>query len=726
MTLTTPEIDPITFEVLRHRLWAINDEAGSTIKRISGSPIATEAYDFNTGILTAGGDMLIIGIYITTHASVQDIIIKNILKDYADNPGIGEDDMFITNDPYYGALHQADVTCVAPIHWKGELVAWCGCTIHQIDVGGPVPGSFAVGAKSIYEEPPPIPPMKIVEGGVLRRDLEREYLRRSRTPALVGLDLRAQIAANNVAKTRTRQLIESYGLDTVRAVMDRMMDYVTTRFRDRLRELPDGTWRHVSFVEHDGLENKVYPCRLTATKSGDTLTLDFTETADQAPALINGCYSGLRGGIMSSLLPMLCYDMPWSPAGLWRVIDLKTKKGTMVDAEWPAGVSMAPISACWAARVAVNVCLGKMLAASETLRDRAMASWQGGWPGQNLAGVNQRGEPFGTMIMDSMAGGTGARTWKDGVDSGGILSSLGSAIANVETNEYFYPLLYLYRRQVADSGGPGKFRGGVSASYGFVPYGIPRPLMCALFSHGVEQPPSSGIGGGYPGGAAQFALVRDSNIWELLQAGQMPETLYDLDGKLEFTPPKTVTQISPSDVFHCHYPGGGGYGDPLERDPELVAADIERGLVSLDAACNIYGVVVDTQNRLDLEATDRQRAELRASRHAHFSAGPVLQPSGSVSGVQPMGESLEVVEIGGRRYVRCRHCGTITSLADDNYKEHLPTGEFPLRRGGPVTAPYHDRGRFILREFYCPGCWNLIEVETNLKGEPSIRDVDLA
>ncbi|MDP2663351.1 MAG: hydantoinase B/oxoprolinase family protein, partial [Dehalococcoidia bacterium] len=433
--MTEPDIDPITFEVLRHRLWAINDEAGSTIKRISGSPIATEAYDFNTGILNAQGDMLIIGVYITTHASVQDIIIKNILKDYAENPGIGEDDMFITNDPYYGALHQSDVTLVAPIHWKGELVAWCGCTIHQIDVGGPVPGSFAVGAHSIYEEPPPIPPMKIVEGGVLRRDLEREYLRRSRTPALVGLDLRAQIAANNVAKTRTLQLIESYGIDTVRAVMDRMMDYVAARFRDRLKELPDGIWKHVSFVEHDGLEDKVYPCWLTATKSGDRLTLDFTEAAAQAPALINGCYSGLRGGIMSSVLPMLCYDMPWSPAGLWRAIDLKTKKGTMVDAEWPAGVSMAPISACWAARVAVNVCLGKMLAASDTLRDHAMASWQGAWPGQNLAGINQRGEPFGTMILDSMAGGSGARTWKDGVDTGGILSSLGSATANVETNE---------------------------------------------------------------------------------------------------------------------------------------------------------------------------------------------------------------------------------------------------------------------------------------------------
>ncbi|HLB12520.1 MAG TPA: hydantoinase B/oxoprolinase family protein, partial [Dehalococcoidia bacterium] len=717
------DIDPITFEVLRHRLWAINDEAGATIKRISGSPVATEAYDFNTGILTAQGDMLVIGIYITTHASVQDIIIRNILQDYAENPGIGEDDMFITNDPYYGALHQPDVTCVAPVHWKGELVAWCGCTVHQIDVGGPVPGSFTVGARSIYEEAPPIPPLKIVEGGVLRRDLEREYLRRSRTAPLVALDLRAQIAANNVAKARIQELIKSYGLDTVKAVMTRMIDYVEVRFRARLRELPDGTWRHVSFVEHDGLEDKVYPCRLTAIKSAENLTLDFTESAPQAPALINGCYSGLRGGIMSSLLPMLCYDMPWSPAGLWRAIDLRTRKGTIVDAEWPAGVSMSSISACWAARITVNVCLGKMLAASEALRDHAMASWQGAWPGQNLAGINQRGEPFGTMILDAMAGGSGARTWKDGVDSGGIISSLGSAAANVETNEYFYPLLYLYRRQVPDSGGPGKYRGGVSASHAFAPYRTPSPLVSALFSHGVEQPPSSGIGGGYPGSTADYAMVRDSNLWELFKSGLMPQELKDLAGKPELIPPKAVTQIGTADVFRCVYPGGGGYGDPLDRGAELVLADLRSGLVSREVARGIYGIVVDASGQLDPEGTDERRTQIRRDRQAEArgESQPALALASANS--RSLSESLEIVEVDGKGYIRCCRCGTVISPARENYKLSAPMGEYPLDRGGPQIAPHRDDGRFVLREFYCPGCWTLLEVETNMKGEPAIWDI---
>ena len=139
--------DPVTFEVVRHRLWAINDEAATTIKRVTGSPIA-HGGDFNTGILTASGEMLLVGVYISSHASVQDLIVKYLLDEYSANPGINEDDMFITNDPYIGALHQPDVTCIAPVHWLGELVAWCGATVHQVDVGGGTPSDrFAPHAK---------------------------------------------------------------------------------------------------------------------------------------------------------------------------------------------------------------------------------------------------------------------------------------------------------------------------------------------------------------------------------------------------------------------------------------------------------------------------------------------------------------------------------------------------------------------------------------------------
>jgi N-methylhydantoinase B len=713
-------VDPITFEVLRHRLWAINDEAGATIRRISGSPVATEAYDFNTGLLTPQGDMLLVGIYISAHASVQDLIVRYLLERYTDNPGIAEDDMFITGDPYVGALHQSDVTCIAPIHWRGELVAWCGCTVHQVDVGGPVPGSVTVGARSIYEEAPPIPPIKIVEGGVLRKDIEREYLRRSRTPELVALDLRAQVAANNVAKARVLELIRRHGLEVIRGVMGQMVDYVEAKFRERLRELPDGTWRHVTFLEHDGIESKVYPCRLTMTKEGDTLTFDFSESAEQAPALINCCYGGLRGNIMANVLPHLCYDMPWTPAGLWRAIKVITRPGTLVDAAWPAGVSMASMSAAWAARAAVNACLGRMMAASPRYKDHAMSVWMGSYLAQNISGTNQRGEPFGTVIIDSMAGGTGARTYKDGVDSGGFISSLACVIANVETNEHFFPLLYLYRRQLPDSGGPGMFRGGVGGERAFIPYDANQPLDTALYSYGVEAPASAGICGAYPAATCYMAIKRGTNLWEVFQQGQVVTDLGDLEGELEVQPAMRVTRLGGRDVTLCAYPGGGGYGDPLDRAPELVLRDIRNGLVSPEWARLIYGVVVKEGDppALDLAATLERRLAIRRERAPQGLAPESWQGQEGRS----IGEYL--VLAGGQTC--CRRCGQALGTPQENFKLHARLAEHPLTRCGPFINRHGPSPRFVLREFSCPGCGTMLEVEVNLVGSPLLWDTQVS
>jgi len=715
----TASIDPVTFEVLRHRLWAINDEAGATIRRISGSPVATEAYDFNTGLLTAGGDMLLVGVYISAHASVQDIIVQHILQEYMDNPGIGEDDMFLTGDPYVGALHQPDITCVAPVHWEGKMVAWCGCTVHQIDVGGPVAGSVTVGARSIYEEAPPIPPIKIVQGGLLRKDIEREYLRRSRTPELVGLDLRAQIAANNVAKARIRELIDRHGLETALATMAQMIDYVEARFRDRLKDLPDGIWRHVTFLEHDGIEDKIYPVRLEMTKDGDSLTFDFRESAEQAPALINCCRGALRGNIMANILPFLCYDMPWTPAGLWRAVTLLSRPGTVVDAAWPAGVSIAPMAAAWAARASINACIGKMMAAAPRLKDHAMATWMGSYLAQNISGINQRQEPFATVIVDSMAGGTGARTFKDGVDSGGFLSSLACSIANVETNEHFFPMLYLFRRQTPDSGGPGRFRGGLGGERAFVPYDTPRSIDSTFFSFGNEAPASAGISGGYPGGTCYMAVKKGSNLWEAIRQGRLVTSLEELDGELEVLPAMARRRLESGDVTVCAFPGGGGYGDPLDRDPRLVLEDVLNGLVSQEWAERIYGVVLagpETGLSAEPGLTEQRRLAIRQER------SPGARPSGWIESKGKTLNEYLAVEEGA---VGCVRCGHPLGPASGNFKLQARMAEHPLTHAGPAINRHGPGPRFVLREFSCPGCGTMLEVEVNLRGSPVLWDVQV-
>ncbi|TML07783.1 MAG: hypothetical protein E6G39_19035, partial [Actinobacteria bacterium] len=208
------DLDPATFEVLRHRLSAINDEAAVTIGRVSGSPIATEGNDFNSGLMTADGETVVAGVYVLVHAAALGRIVRDIIDNYSENPGIGPGDMFITNDTYVGAPHQADVVVVAPIFDGDRLIAWCGSCVHQADVGGPVPGSITVGARNIYEEALPISPVKIVERGVIRKDIEREYLTRSRTPE--GSD-RRQSGGERTHPRSLREVRDRHGRRSVRS-----------------------------------------------------------------------------------------------------------------------------------------------------------------------------------------------------------------------------------------------------------------------------------------------------------------------------------------------------------------------------------------------------------------------------------------------------------------------------------------------------------------------------
>ena len=605
-------LDPIRFEVLRHRLWSISAEAASTIKNISGSPIATEAHDFNTCIMSPRGESVVMGPYVASLAIGQGLTVKNILERYSDNPGFFPGDMFLCNDPYSGALHQNDVTLVAPVFHTEKLVAWTGATIHQVDVGGSSKGSqAATGAKSIFEEAPVIPPIKIIEKGKLRRDLEEEYLIRSRTRDLNALDLRAKISANLVMAERLIALCDRYGVEILGEVLNRIMDVTEAKLRARLRELPNGEWGHTSYIDYDGA---VYAIRVKMSKQDDQLILDFSESSPQAPAVINCTFSGLLAGVQAAVLAYLCYDIPMCPAGILRPLKIVSQKGTVVDAAWPAGAAKATTAGSFVTTTAVSACLAKMLDASETHCSKLMACWNGASGQQELFGVDQRGQPFGSTMLDGMAGGSGARYDRDGIDTGGFVRSLGCAIANVETYEFRYPLLYLYRRQEPDTGGPGKFRGGAGIGLAMTPHDVEEIPTCVVHGCGIEQPASAGIGGGYPGGTTQFNIRRHTSVQEQLRRGRIPADFDALDGELE---PKSSeeTYLRKGDVFERVACGGGGFGDPLERDPELVLTDVRQGLVSRLCAAEIYGVVLnDEPQAVDSARTEQRRASIRAER----------------------------------------------------------------------------------------------------------------
>lgn len=610
-------LDPLTYEVIRHRLTSITEEMGEALKRMSGSVVVTDCNDFDAAIMDEVGDVVQVGLYNTELAASLDMAVNWTLRNRARRPGIGPGDMFLNNDPWVGGgLHQNDVSLFAPLFVEGELFCWTGAVAHQVDLGGVSPGSWSVAASDVFWESTPIPPVKIVEAGEIRDDIEDVYLRRSRVPKLVALDLRAKIGANNVAHERLRALCDKYGAATVKAVMRRTMDDAETRLRAKLRELPDGSWKSVAHQDSARAGDRgIYKVVLTLRKTGDRLTFDFTGTDPQVDGLINCTLTGLRGGIMPVVLTMLCGDIPWAPGGIWRCIDIVSEPGTINNCTFPSGIGKASVASGWATTNVATECLAGLLDAHPEHRTRLMSVCCGTWDFALLAGVDQRGGGFVTMLCDSMAGGLGARSDSDGVDTGGLACIPMGRVADVEMNEFAFPMLYLWRREEADSGGAGRFRGGVGASSCFIPYDSPLGgVHLVVSAPGKALPLASGLSGGLPAGTQFDVLLRGTSVRAEFDRGRIPVALDELGGDRELLPSHHETDLGPDDVYFTHWQGGGGYGDPLLREPGAVEADVLAHKVSRQGAEDVYGVVLDGDGHVDGDATTRRRSVLRRRR----------------------------------------------------------------------------------------------------------------
>lgn len=689
------QLDAFRFEVLRNRLWAINEEAADAIVAVSGSPIATEGNDFNAGILTAAGEVAVAGPYVLVHAAALGQVVRYVIDHFSGNPGIGPGDMFITNDTYVGAPHQPDVMVVAPVFQGDRLIAWCGSCVHQNDVGGPVPGSITVGASSIYDEAVPMAPTRIVEGGKLLADVEQEYLSRSRTPELNRLDLLGQIEANRVVARRLNGLCDRYSADTVVSVLDGLIDRTEAAVRARLASLPDGRWRHRGLVEHDGIDDRVYEIGLTMTKRGDSLHLDFTDASPQAPALINTSRAITSSYAMAAVMTVLGYGLPWTPAGFWRVMEVDTRPGTIVDCLWPAGMSMGVTAAGQEVRTAVNICLSRMFDASDepAVHDQILASCVSGSFTQTISGGFDDGRDFSAMLLDGLPGGSGARWGSDGPDTGGYLTSPAGLCTNIETNEQHYPVLYRHRRERPDSGGPGRWRGGVGVEHAYQLHRAAGPVTSTVFAHGQQPPTAAGVVGGEPG-------MQHTGVYERS------------DGAIEVPPPKQVGQMAPGDVYANLCGGGGGVGDPLDRDPAAVEHDVAEGLVTVAGAARDYGVVVGARS-----ATDALRASRRRARIGRDPATPIAEP--------PSGRRLSSTVVLADGHYLCRRCGHDHGPTTEPLVSLLKLARSPVDERTPWPSARPGTDRFEVRRLFCPACAVQVDVQVALADAPLLETAEL-
>ena len=710
------ELDPLTYEVVRHRLWSVTDEMGEALKRMSGSPIVTDANDFDFAISDELGQEVQVGLYNTMLGGAVDLAIYWTLRHRAANPGIAEGDMFLCNDPWVGGgLHQNDVIVYQPVFHDGKLFAWTSAIAHQPDLGGVGLGSFSPAAQDVFSESLPTPPVKVVRDGQLQRDVADLWVRRSRVPLLIGLDLRAKIGANNVGRERLHALIDQYGADTVKAVMKRMMNDAEARLRDKLAALPDGSWSATGYQDqsHEG-DRGLHKITVTTTKAGDHLAFDFTGTDPQA-GVINCTYAGLRGGVMLALLPILAGDIPWSAGGLMRCFDLITEEGTLNNATFPAAVSRGPIGPAWLTGSLVAECLSGMLDQSLELGKNVQATCCGTWDTAIIAGLDERGEqpvPFLNLIMEPMAGGYGARPHTDGLDTGGLFCIPMGRIPDVEMTEFLYPVLTLWRREVPDSGGPGRHRGGVAASVAITPHGTSVPMGLILASAGKAVSQNAGLCGGHPGNTGLDVIARNSRIKEVLAAGQMPSTLPEISDTLEPGQNYATSYLAPGEVFTMTWQGGGGYGDPLTREPDAVAQDVREQKVTAEAARAVYGVIVE-DGVINPAATMAERDQHRARRRERSQVPVEPRGQASLAAARRLDDNLVQAPApgGSGTIVACRHCGEILGGSDPDGTLALARYEGPSTEAGPQIiadpADYVD-APIVFRQYCCPSCWTAL------------------
>jgi N-methylhydantoinase B len=701
-------IDPIRYEIIRNRLLAVTEEMRIALQSVSGSPTVTEASDFFTGLYLPDGEFATMGFQVAHEAPPVGALIRHI-NGHRRPPRAG--DMYIGNDPYVGALHQNDVQMTGPIFDGDRLVAWAGVMAHETDVGGMNFASWCPTATEVYQEGLRIPAVKLVDQGELRDDVLEMIVSASRLPAALGLDIRAFIATLNVATERLHSLFARYGSDVVADVMRRMIATTERQTRERLAELPDGQVHVRDFLEHDGHANRLYAVDLVATKAGEELTLDFSGSSPQAPGFINATRAGLRGGVTGALIPTLGFGLAWNE-GLLRPIDIVSPDGLVCTAVHPAPVGSATVETIWTVTNVVQRALNLLLACSPEHADRAQAVSSGTMATFNLGGVNQFGERFGLHSLDPLGGGSGAFACQDGIDAGGPVAVPVPAIADVESNEQVSPLLYLYRRLRPDTAGAGARRGGHSAEMGLTLRGVPGATALVM-THGAEVPNSVGLFGGWPGSTVRqrFAARDGRTDTELVRD--------HLDGGepswRELGPKPGEIPMRPGDFFAVSWQGGGGWGDPLSRVAEDVAADVARGVMTTEHAAQVYGVVVEN-GAVDADGTRERRLAIRTER---LGAPPSAEPDRDAPG-RALGPALRLVQEDGTVEVRSTG-GAVLSRGSTRWRAGALR-----RRVDPGAHHIRLHEDLAMTAHYCPLSGELLSVDVHRRDEEPVEELLLS
>lgn len=593
MTLQAPRytLDPVTFEVLRNAFISTVDQMGEQVIRTCHSFVIFNR-DYSSAICDANGDTIAQGTRdLAAHVGTLHYTCKAVIAAFKNDTHPG--DVYMINDPYLGGTHFNDVRVIRPIFCGGEVIAYSQANGHWADIGGSVPGSLDVSAKQHFGEGVRITPVKIWDKGCYRADVASLIANNTRMPADVIGDIHAQAEATRVAEREILRLVAKYGKDTVVTAFKETQDYVEFVTRKRIAELPDGTWETEDFLDQDPSSGEgLIPIKTKMTIAGDKVHYDFTGSHATIGTIYNSAFGATFSAVVSGMKSFFP-DLPLN-SGFYRAIETTMPEDTIVNARWPVAVT-------------------GFVMTFERIMNSIFEIWSGIMPERGMAcafnleyleigGTDNRlpGKPY-FMNYDYMPGGWGGRNGRDGVSVTSSLFGAGLMVQPVEGQERLAPIRYTEYEMITDSGGPGKYRGGI----GLNKTGVLTDAGPTIISYICDR--ERAIAWGIKGGLPSYP----QGLWLTRKGDGEPKFLGAMFSNVE---------IGPGDSFSRPAAGGGGFGDPLERDPQRVCDDVADGYVSVERALKDYGVVITVIDEdlaayeVDAAATAREREWIRKGR----------------------------------------------------------------------------------------------------------------
>ena len=580
--------DPIVTEIVRNGVIAVTEEMKTNLMRTAYNIIIYEALDFTVGLFTAEGETVSIGIGLPMFIRGMAETVKAKIRHFG-RENIKPGDIYITNDAYTTGSHLNHVTLTMPIFHKGVLVGFSCCMAHWLDVGGQLGGM----STDIFAEGLQIPYLKYQSEGRINRDLEDIIRMNVRLPSRAMGDLRAQVTAVKTGERRFLELLERYGREPVLTSIAAIMDRAEAHARARTRTIPDGVYEAESYMDDDGIEiGKPVPIRVKVTVAGEEMTIDLSDVSRQVRGFYN---SGITTGYACAQVAYKCLTSPTDYPindGSFRSLKTIVPPGRVISATRPAPMR-------WWMTFPMTVVDTVFKALAPAIPERVIAGHHADLLIAAVHGIAPKSNEFFLGNFGPLGGGWGAKMSEDGVSGTVCINDGDTHNSPNEQSEAKFPLVIESYKLVPDSGGAGRYRGGLGVER------VVRARTNMVFNTQVDRAHCKpwGLNGGLPATGNEVALRHDGK-W-----------------KTDFPNAKVlVATLKTGDAFRLRSGGGGGYGSPLERPVADVERDIRQGYVSIAAARELYGVVIDEQSlSVDAAATERLRQAKRAPQTRQLS-----------------------------------------------------------------------------------------------------------